>query len=171
MGGAIVVVSGNPAQREKWELLLRGALFTPEGDCLFWPWAGVTTSAGTWGRICLPLTRRKMLVSHVVLALSGRPRPPAPNDHALHSCDNPSCFNSKHLRWGSNRENVDDKIERDRMPRGEDRPGALLTSVQVREIRRRLGLGETQKSLAQEFGVVGKTVSAIKTGRTWKHVT
>lgn len=48
------------------------------------------------------------------LILDGHPRPDPPNHFCLHSCDQPSCVNPSHLRWGSNRENVKDMIDRGR---------------------------------------------------------
>lgn len=34
---------------------------------------------------------------------------------ALHQCDNPSCVNPHHLRWGTKKENTQDAIERGRL--------------------------------------------------------
>ena len=47
---------------------------------------------------------------------------------------------------------------------------AKLTDAQAREILRRLQEGETQTSLAKEFGVVVSTIWALKTGRIRKHL-
>ena len=37
--------------------------------------------------------------------------------HVLHSCDNPSCINPKHLRTGTNGDNIADKVARKRAVR------------------------------------------------------
>lgn len=57
-----------------------------------------------------------MLGNHKVMHLSmeadGRPRPPAPANNALHSCDNKGCWNPGHLRWGTSADNARDYAQR-----------------------------------------------------------
>lgn len=53
---------------------------------------------------------------------------------------------------------------------GERNGRAILTEDDVREIRRLISAGKTQKEIAAHFGVKKATVSAIATGRNWKHV-
>ena len=48
-------------------------------------------------------------VMHLVLEADGQPRPPAPANYGLHSCDDPQCWNPDHLRWGSHEENLADR--------------------------------------------------------------
>ena len=48
---------------------------------------------------------------------------------------------------------------------------ALLTEDQAREIKRRLAAGERGNALAAEYGVSVSTVSCIKRGKLWAHVT
>lgn len=50
----------------------------------------------------------------LALIFDGKPRPQAPNNQALHSCDNPPCVNPDHLRWGSAKDNVHDAFLRGR---------------------------------------------------------
>lgn len=89
-----------------------------------------------------------------------------------HSCDNPSCVRPEHLFLGTTQENADDKVRKNRQyrPVGEKNNGSSLTEVQVMEIRRRLAIGESGRSLAKEFGVSKGCVSLINTGGTWKHL-
>lgn len=101
-------------------------------------------------------------VSHLVLALVGVPRPPYPNDQALHSCDIKSCFNPTHLRWGTHDDNVQDQLDRGRTPR-------KLDASQVLDIRRR-GLQEGQKELAIEFGVSEANIRMILNRQSWQHI-
>lgn len=54
---------------------------------------------------------------------------------------------------------------------GERHVKTTLTNGQVREIYRRAHGGERTSDLAAEFGIAPSVVSAIKTGRTWGHVT
>jgi hypothetical protein len=46
-------------------------------------------------------------------------------------------------------------------------PNSILTQVDVDQIKSRLALGETGRSLAAQFGVSPVTISAIKVGRIW----
>jgi len=56
-------------------------------------------------------------------------------------------------------------------PRGERAPRAKLTADQVREIDRRLLAGEAHKTMAREYGVAESTISAIRRGTSWAHIT
>lgn len=55
--------------------------------------------------------------------------------------------------------------------RGEDRPTAVLTESDVREIRRLAKAGElTQRALSYKFGVSEASIYYIVAGKHWKHV-
>lgn len=88
-----------------------------------------------------------------------------------HTCDNPPCVNPDHLVAGTQRDNVRDMHERGRSVKvsfsGESHPRAKLTLDQVREMRYRYQQGETQKSLAEEFGISTSQASNICSGRQW----
>lgn len=122
---------------------------------------------------------RGTAVTHVVLTLTGRPRPEAPRNHALHSCpdgDNPACCNPRHLRWGTQMDNSGDMISRGRIgygtALGEANPAAVLTDDLVRSLRReRESTGESYAVLAKRHGLKTYAVWAAITGRTWSHVT
>lgn len=90
-----------------------------------------------------------------------------------HSCDNPPCCNPNHLLLGSQLDNMQDMVRRKRKKiilRGEASHTAKLTEEAVREIRRRVGAGETRTVLARELGVAIGTVGNAFAGRTWSHV-
>lgn len=53
---------------------------------------------------------------------------------------------------------------------GEHSYKAILTDADVVNIRRRILFGESQRSLAKEFGINESTIHAIRNGRSWKHV-
>lgn len=48
----------------------------------------------------------------------------------LHKCDRPACCNPKHLRWGTQSDNMQDAIKRGRYYRGQDK--AAIIPPQVR---------------------------------------
>lgn len=54
--------------------------------------------------------------------------------------------------------------------RGDNHPKRQATTKSVIEMRRRRASGEQVKSIAAAYGMKTKAVSAICSGRTWKHV-
>ena len=91
----------------------------------------------------------------------------------LHKCDNPSCVRPDHLFLGTNQDNVDDKLSKDRHPRGEKSKVSKLTEDEVVEIKKALKcfryVGQNN-DLAEMYGVNHRTISCIKTGKIWSHV-
>lgn len=88
---------------------------------------------------------------------------------ALHHCDNKLCVNPSHLYLGTHEDNREDAVERDRTSHGENHHRAKLTADDVREIRQR-GENESQRHLANEFGISQTSVYDIINGRTWTRV-
>lgn len=87
-----------------------------------------------------------------------------------HTCDNRKCCNPAHLLVGTHAENSADMVERQRQSRGVDRHNAKLTEDDVREIRRRYASGETQKGIANDYGINQTNVGFIVRRKTWAHV-
>lgn len=97
------------------------------------------------------------------------------NDETLqvnHHCDVPACFNPDHVYVGDQVDNMRDCRERgrDKKARGEDSGASKLTSPQVLAIRQRYLAGEKRASLAAAFGITIHNVTAVTTGKYWKHV-
>ena len=89
----------------------------------------------------------------------------------LHSCDNRKCCNPIHLREGTNQENMNDKVLRNRQQRGETFLCSKLTEVQVLEIRNKYAESTyTHTKLGTEYGVARPTISYIINRKTWKHI-
>jgi hypothetical protein len=87
-----------------------------------------------------------------------------------HKCDTPLCCNPEHLEIGTQADNVQDCKLRRRIARGTDLAQTVLTEDNIREIRRRLLIGEWQKNIAKDFGVTREAISHIHTGRNWAWV-
>ncbi len=76
-----------------------------------------------------------------------------------HSCDNPKCVNPEHLFLATHKENMEDKVSKNRQWRG-GRPRKISTE-QVEEIRNKYtgSYGEINK-LCKEYGVCRNTMSS-----------
>ena len=90
--------------------------------------------------------------------------------HVLHTCDNRTCVNPRHLYLGTNADNVRDRVARGRTGdhRGHRNPNAKLTPFDVWSIRRRRANGERRADIARAFGVDGSTIGRITGGKSWK---
>lgn len=78
-----------------------------------------------------------------------------------HKCDNPCCVNPEHLELGTASDNMKDRSARGRHPVGAKASQTKITPGQRAEIVRRLRAGETQASLAREFGVTPAVTNKI----------
>jgi Mor family transcriptional regulator len=93
----------------------------------------------------------------------------------LHHCDNPPCVNPEHLFLGTHRDNMLDRVKKGRSkllaPKGEQIGTSVLTSDQVRDIRRRYRSGESRQfELAKEYGVGRSAIYSIVHRVSWRHV-
>jgi hypothetical protein len=88
-----------------------------------------------------------------------------------HKCDNPRCVRVSHLFLGTAADNSADMIAKGRAwaHAGEKCPRALLTTVQVAEIRAKYKRGVYgYKRLGKEYGVVPGTIERIIKNQTWR---
>ncbi len=90
--------------------------------------------------------------------------------YVLHRCDNRLCINPTHLFLGTHQDNIADCVAKGRQARGEKQGFSKLTADDIIAIRRRCQDGESQRSIAEEFGVCQQSISNILRGVLWKHV-
>ncbi|MBU8770315.1 HNH endonuclease [Cytobacillus oceanisediminis] len=89
-----------------------------------------------------------------------------------HTCDNRECINPEHLILGTQKDNMNDMMSKNRnnQPRGEKSGKSKLTEEQVRQIRRLLDKGVDTKEIARKFNIHFGYVTYIRTRKVWKHV-
>lgn len=85
-----------------------------------------------------------------------------------HKCDNPHCINLEHLELGTHKDNVEDRVERNRSAKGSVNGRSKLTEENILFIRASEGV--TQVELAKMFDVSEKAIRNILSYKTWKHV-
>ena len=158
-----------------------------EDEC--WPWMAKSKHHKGYGVMRISSVGRNVVASRISCILAYG-EPPEGVKNALHSCDNPPCCNPNHLRWGTQKDNVQDAIERNRhvnppnthentewnakrlaaMPKGEALHNQSLTEAQAREIWR---LHFECKSASEIAGIIGSkphVVYDVCRGRSWRHL-
>jgi hypothetical protein len=84
-----------------------------------------------------------------------------------HHCDNPGCVRPSHLFVGTNADNSRDMVTKKRHQFGTAQWQAKLNDEAVREIR---NSDESSAELERKFGVSRRTISMVRTNKTWRHV-
>ena len=90
-----------------------------------------------------------------------------PKLQVLHTCDTPLCCNPAHLYLGTDADNMQDKVKRNRQAKGNDFSSTKLTPQSVEKIRTTKGYG-SGNALAKEFNVNKSTISQIRNNKFWK---
>lgn len=97
-----------------------------------------------------------------------------------HTCDNRRCVRPDHLFLGTRKDNMEDAKKKGRLSTGESHSDAIrrsrsnsckLTPDQVLVINERLNSGHRPSVIARDYGVICQTISGIKRGHTWAHLT
>lgn len=134
-------------------------------DC--WEWVGGKSSNG-YGAFNI---NRKMCCAHRVSYALFVDRIPDDMD-VCHKCDNRACVNPAHFFLGTNQDNMNDKVKKNRQShhtknRGENHWSHKLTEQEIYQIREMSKQGYTQQEIANVFGVSQSNIYNIQTGRKW----
>lgn len=126
-----------------------------------WPFKGHRSwgkRGGGYGR--LDVENAKGVYAHRVAYLAANPGSITLDRQdgllVLHSCDNPICCNPRHLRVGTHKKNMRDKVRRGRSKIWESSiksPRAKFTAEKVRRIRQQHAEGIPILDIAKENGV------------------
>jgi hypothetical protein len=130
-----------------------------------WEWNGQRNQRG-YGQIeAMIKGRRYAWLAHRVVWVMKRGEIPA-DRVIMHSCDNPSCCNIKHLQLGTHQQNMAEAVQRNRMRgamagrTGAKHPRSRYTQEQRDEaVRLRFGSGMGQAEIAQVIGCERTSVS------------
>lgn len=76
----------------------------------------------------------------------------------------------KNLRWGTYKQNTQDRWKHNTMLIGERHQNSLLTEEQVIEARKKWKYGDSLNDIALYFCVARNTIHKAIIGRTWGHV-
>lgn len=116
-----------------------------------------------------PEGSRHFFVHDLVLTAFIGPRPPGMQ--ARHFPDRDPANNVVcNLRWGTPKENSDDKVIHGTKVQGSKSPAAKLSEDDVAEMRVRIDHGESIRDVALRLGVHASRISHILAGRAWHHV-
>jgi hypothetical protein len=139
-----------------------------------WPWKGTLKNDG-YGRV--QINEWSYYAHRVIfnLVYPGVIQLKAPKSYdetgfLLHSCDNPSCCNPKHLFVGTHAENMADKVAKNRQKRfpTDTGPRCKLTMEQAREARKLRLEGFSVRELAKRFGLSLPSMKTLLRGDSYK---
>lgn len=116
----------------------------------------------------------ELILAHRYAWQLAHPDEAIPDDKVVcHDCpggDNPACVNPAHLWLGTRAENNQDAARKGRSAKGAAIPHTKLNEQAVIEIRVLIAAKLSDSEIGRRKGVSGKTIAAIRTGKTWKHV-
>lgn len=126
-------------------------------DC--WIWTGAHLKGG-YGRIRI---NEKIILAHRFSYEIHNGK--IPNKMCVcHICDNPKCVNPSHLFLGTQKDNVDDMVNKNRQ-------FSKLTLNQVKEIKKLCCEGKLkQREIAKTFNISRGTISDIYSNKSWRHM-
>ena len=132
-----------------------------------YPGKNVKPVAGRYLQVSLSV-RNQPIKAHVHILVLSTFRGPRPNGAVSRHLDGDAHNNAAaNLRWGTQKENLEDTLSHGRANRGRRNGNAKLDSRKVTRIKRRIRAGEPHDVIAQDYGVHPDTVSQIGRGYRW----
>ena len=169
-----------PTARFLIKVVKLDCLLSPHVNTPCWIWCG---SRRPFGHGEFWINGSKIPAHHFLkISESG---PPGPGEQGCHHCDIPSCVNPDHIFWGTQKDNIQDAIAknridiRDRARLLRDHPnktfhiGTANSQAKLTEEQalRAINCPPGQAcALAREFGVHYSLIYRIKNGDGWDHL-
>jgi len=134
-----------------------------------WNWKGSKCSKG-YGQMGWNWKVKRAHRISAIIAFGDKP-----NMHVLHSCDNPSCCNPSHLRWGNNAENMQDRNKRNASWRKKVASAGRDNGIKLRKLpqssvdycRMLLKSGYTQTQCAKWYDISKTTMPLIANNKRY----
>ena len=145
-----------------------------ENEC--WEWRGYKNADG-YGRTWI--NDRGYYAHRVIFDLAypniinlSAPKNTEDNGYILHTCDNPSCCNPKHLFVGTHADNMADKVFKNRQNKfpSDTGPRCKLSMSQAREARELRKNGASVRDLAEQFGLSLPSMKTLLRGQSYKEI-
>jgi len=143
------------------EKIERNIIRIPESGC--WIWMS-SLNPGGYGKT--GIGRGSCLSAHRV-SYEQKFGPIPKDKFALHTCDIKCCVNPDHIFIGNQKENMADKVHKNRQAKGEKHGRHKLTEKQAMEIKFSTN---PPIDLAKKFNCSITTIRQIKSGLYWKHL-
>lgn len=134
-----------------------------KSDDFCWLWKSYFGKDG-YGRF--QIGDKQFRASRVMLSVIGKRNNKL---EVCHSCNNTLCVNPSHLRFGTNRDNYNDKVLAERDTKGSRHGESKLSEMDIPIIRALSAIFE-YKSIGRIFGVSASMICRIVRGRNWTHV-
>lgn len=112
-------------------------------------------------------------IAHLVLYAFRGPPPSKQQNCCRHLDDDQTNNTLSNLFWGTQKDNSDDRTRNGLVCRGEDNNKAILSELQVKEIRQAYVYHSRQYgtvALAKKYNVSHCTIWSVIKNETWKHI-
>lgn len=131
-------------------------------------WRKLNDRFGPAGYLMVAIHQKNRQVHHLILEAFVGPRP----EGAIcrHLDGNKLNNRPENLAWGTTRENTDDKMRHDTVPKGEKHWNTTLTTELVLQIRADRAAGHRLKDIGEKYKQHPSVIGDVVHRRTWKHV-
>jgi hypothetical protein len=124
-------------------------------------------------QICLRQYPKKNFRWHILVCEAWHGVRPTPEHQVRHRDGTKTNNRPDNLCWGTAKENHSDRWDHGTYPIGETHPRSILTANHAREIKWRVGMGQSNPEIARMMGapINRSRVNDIRRGKAWKTLT